>query len=220
MTQVFDLSDPSKPVHIRDFGLVGQEPRSTGTVPTELHGPISTGPQGNRVYFGYGTNKGGILQIVDGEKLLNGPKEPTPENLRYPVVGRLDMLPFNGARTVFPIPQMPVAEFVKDKDGKVRNFVMIVDEQILNECQEARQLVFFADVTTEAKPMVVRISWFPKRAEISASAAGVSGRIPRMKAWHRCSTRKSPSSPISMPACVQWTFVTLTSRRRSVTSFH
>src|SRR6266436_4114969 len=26
MTQVFDLSDPSKPVHIRDFGLVGQEP--------------------------------------------------------------------------------------------------------------------------------------------------------------------------------------------------
>ena len=42
------------------------------------------GPQGNRVYFGYGTNKGGFLQIVDREKLLNGPKEPTPENLRYP----------------------------------------------------------------------------------------------------------------------------------------
>src|SRR5437667_5054996 len=155
MTQVFDLSDPSKPVHIRDFGLVGQEPGSTGAVPTELHGPISTGPQGNRVYFGYGTNKGGILQIVDREKLLNGPKEPTPENLRYPVVGRLDMLPFNGAHTVFPMPRMPIAEFVKDKDGKVRDFVMIVDEQILNECQEARQLVFFADVTIEAKPMVV-----------------------------------------------------------------
>ena len=39
---------------------------------------ISTGPQGNRIYFGYGTNKGGVLQIVDREKLLNGPKEPTP----------------------------------------------------------------------------------------------------------------------------------------------
>ena len=25
MTQVFDLSDPANPVHIRDFGLVGQE---------------------------------------------------------------------------------------------------------------------------------------------------------------------------------------------------
>jgi hypothetical protein len=155
MTQVFDLSDPSKPLHIRDFGLIGQEPGSAGAVPTELHGPISTGPQGNRVYFGYGTNKGGVLQIVDREKLLNGPKEPTPENLRYPLVGQLDMLPFNGAHTVFPMLKMPIAEFAKDKDGKVRDFVMIVDEQILNECQEARQLVFFVDVTIESRPMVV-----------------------------------------------------------------
>jgi hypothetical protein len=162
MTQVFDLSDPSKPVHIRDFGLVGQEPGSTGTVPTELHGPISTGPQGNRVYFGYGTNKGGILQIVDREKLLNGPKEPTPENLRYPVVGKLDMLSFNGAHTVFPMPNMPIGEFAKDKDGKVRDFVMIVDEQILNECQEARQLVFFVDVTLETRPMVVSNFFVPE----------------------------------------------------------
>jgi len=155
MTQVFDLSDPSKPVHIRDFGLVGQEPGSAGAVPTELHGAISTGPQGNRVYFGYGTNKGGVLQIVDREKLLNGPKEPTAENLRYPVVGQLDMLPFNGAHTVFPMLKMRIAEFTKDKAGKVRDFVMIVDEQILNECQEARQLVFFVDVTIESRPMVV-----------------------------------------------------------------
>src|SRR5262245_7702170 len=162
MTQVFDLSDPSKPIHIRDFGLAWQEPGATGTVPTELHGPISTGPQGNRVYFGYGTNKGGILQIVDREKLLNGPKEPMPENLRYPVVGRLDMLPFNGAHTVFPMPQMPVAEFSKDKDGKVRDFVMIVDEQILNECEEARQLVFFVDVTVESRAMVVSNFFVPE----------------------------------------------------------
>jgi hypothetical protein len=162
MTQVFDLSDPSKPVHIRDFGLVGQEPGATGTVPTELHGPISTGPQGNRVYFGYGTNKGGVLQIVDREKLLNGSREPTPENLRYPVVGQLDMLPFNGAHTVFPMPNMPIAEFAKDKDGKVRDFEMIVDEQILNECQEARQLVFFVDVTIESRPMVVSNFFVPE----------------------------------------------------------
>ena len=162
MTQVFDLSDPSKPVHIRDFGLIGQEPGATGTVPTELHGPISTGPQGNRVYFGYGTNKGGVLQIVDRDKLLNGPKEPTPENLRYPVVGQLNMLPFNGAHTVFPMPKMPIAEFAKDKDGSVRDFVMIVDEQILNECQESRQLVFFVDVTIESRPMVVSNFFVPE----------------------------------------------------------
>ena len=35
-------SDPAKPVHIRDFGVPGQEPGSAGSVPTELHGGIST----------------------------------------------------------------------------------------------------------------------------------------------------------------------------------
>jgi hypothetical protein len=155
MTQVYDLSDPLKPVHIRDFGLVGQEPGATGAVPMELHGGVSTGPQGNRIYFGHGTNKGGVLQIVDREKLLKGPKEPTPDNLRHPEISRVEMLPFNGAHTVFPMLQMPVAEFAQDKDGKVRDIVMIVDEQIRNECQEERQIVWFVDVTVEAKPMVV-----------------------------------------------------------------
>jgi hypothetical protein len=154
MTQVFDLSDPAHPVKIRDFGLPGQEPGSTGTVPTELHGPISTGPAGNRVYLGYGTNKGGVLQIVDREKLLSGPKEPTPDNLRYPEVGRLEMLPLNGAHTTLPLLKMPIAEFAKDKDP-VRDIVMIVDEEILNECQEPRQMVWFVDVTIETRPMVV-----------------------------------------------------------------
>ena len=74
MTEVYDLSDPAKPIKIREFGLAGQEPGSSGAVPTELHGAFSTGPQGNRVYFAYGTNKGGILQIIDREKLLSGPK--------------------------------------------------------------------------------------------------------------------------------------------------
>jgi len=155
MTQVYDLSDPAHPVKIRDFGLPGQEPGSTGAVPTELHGPISLGPSGNRVYFGYGTNKGGFLQIVDREKLLNEPKEPTPDNLRYPEISRMPMSAFNGAHTVFPMKDMPIAEFAKDKDGKSRDIVMIVDEAILNECAEPRQMVWFADVTVENRPMMI-----------------------------------------------------------------
>src|SRR5437660_778876 len=155
MTQVYDLGDPAHPVKIRDFGLAGQEPGLTGAVPTELHGPISTGPAGNRIYFAYGTNKGGVLQIVDRAKLLNGPKEPTPENLRYPEVGRLDMLPINGAHTTFPLLKMPIAEFAHEKLGQTRDIVMIVDEEILNECLEPRQMVWFADVTIETRPMVV-----------------------------------------------------------------
>ena len=157
MTQVYDLSDPTKPVHIRDFGLPGQQPGATGAVPTDLHGPISTGPQGNRVYFAYGTNKGGVLQIVDREKLITGPKEPTPENLRAPVIGQLDMLPLNGAHTAFPLGKMPIAGFAKDKAGSVRDIVMIVDEGLVNECQaaETRQMVWFVDVTVETRPMVI-----------------------------------------------------------------
>ena len=158
MTQVYDLSDPAHPVKIRDFGLPGQEPGSTGAVPTELHGPISLGPQGNRVYFGYGTNKGGFLQIVDREKLLTGPKEPTADNLRFPEISRMSMSAFNGAHTVFPMKAMRIAEFAHDKDGQARDIVMIVDESILNECNEPRQMVWFADVTTEALPMMIS-SW-------------------------------------------------------------
>ncbi|MBS0527700.1 MAG: hypothetical protein JSS04_29025 [Proteobacteria bacterium] len=155
MTQVYDLSDPVHPVKIRDFGLPGQEPGATGQVPTELHGPISTGPGGNRVYFGYGTNKGGVIQIVDRRKLLEGPKEPTPDNLRAPEVGRLLMSAWNGAHTTFPMPKMPIAEFANDKEGRTRDIVMIVDEAILNECNEPRQMIWFADVTIESRPTII-----------------------------------------------------------------
>jgi hypothetical protein len=162
MTEIYDLSDPSKPVKIRDFGLPGQQPGATGDVPTDLHGPIVLG---NRIYFGYGTAKGGILQIVDRDKLLNGPKEPTPENLLHPQVGRLVMSPLSGAHTTYPLPKMPVPEFAKFKDGAVRDFVMIVNESTSNECQEASQFIWFADVTVEDKPQMVSHYMVPGASE-------------------------------------------------------
>jgi hypothetical protein len=158
MTQVYDLSDPAKPRFIRNFGLPGQQPGSQGEAPMELHGPISTGPQGNRVYFGYGTNKSGVLQIVDREKLLKGPAEVTDANLRYPEVGRLELPPTNGAHTTFPVLGVDVAEFAKDKVGARRDFAVIVDESLVNECAEARQMVWIADITSEKKPFNVA-SW-------------------------------------------------------------
>jgi hypothetical protein len=175
MTQVYDLSDPEKPVFIRNFGLPGQQPGATGAAPADLHGPISTGPKGNRVYFGYGTNKGGVLQIVDREKLLTGPKEPTDENLLYPQVGRLEMSPLNGAHTTLPLLGMPIAEFANNKEGKVRDFVMIVDEQILNECLEARQMVWFTDVTVESKPFNVSNFDVPEKSGNFCSRGGRFG---------------------------------------------
>jgi hypothetical protein len=176
MTQVYDLSDPAKPVHLRDFGLPGQQPGAAKAanapssggghdhgnlvegVPTELHGPISTGPAGNRVYLGYGTNKGGIVQIVDRKKLLEGPKEPTPENLAAPQVGRLDLSSLVGAHTTFPLGRMKIAEFARDKAGAERDMILVVNESLVNECQEARQMVWLVDATVESRPMVVS-SW-------------------------------------------------------------
>ena len=155
MTQVYDLSDPAKPRFIRNFGLVGQQPGATGEVPVELHGPISTGPSGNRVYFGYGTNKNGIVQIVDRKKLLEGPPDPTPANLLYPEIGRLVLPPNVGAHTAFPLLKMEVAEFAHDKDGKTRDFVAVVDESLIEECQEARQMLWIADITAESRPFGV-----------------------------------------------------------------
>ncbi len=158
MTQVYDLSDPVHPKFSRNFGLAGQQPGAQGEAPMELHGPISTGAKGNRVYFGYGTNKSGVMQIVDRDKLLNGPKELTDANLNYPQVGRLELPPTNGAHTTFPLLGMEVAEFAKDKVGAKRDFVMIVNESLVNECQEARQMVWIADITSEARPFNVS-SW-------------------------------------------------------------
>ncbi|MBK1662266.1 LVIVD repeat-containing protein [Paracraurococcus ruber] len=166
MTQVFDLNDPANPRHIRDFGLPGQQMQEGeaptaqhgehGAIPTELHGGISTGPQGNRIYFGYGTNSGGIVQIIDRSKLIEGPAAPTDANLRAPEVGRLVMMPWVGAHTAYPLLRMPIAELAKDGRGAVRDFVMIVDESLRNECRdEARQMVWFADITVESQPMVV-----------------------------------------------------------------
>jgi hypothetical protein len=155
MTQVYDLSDPANPVKIRDFGLVGQQPGATGAIPVAIHGLISTGPKGNRVYFAFGTNKGGIVQIVDRDKLLKGPKEPTPENLLYPQVGRLDMSPLYGAHTSMPLGKFKIPEFAHEKEGSERDIVMVVGETFREECGEARQMVFFVDDTIEAKPMVV-----------------------------------------------------------------
>jgi hypothetical protein len=154
MTEIYDLKDPAKPVKIRDFGLAGQEPGATGAVPTDLHGPISM-PQLNRVYFGYGSSAGGILQIVDREKLLKGPKEPTPANLLYPQIARMDMSPLTGAHTVFPMPQMPIADFANDGNS-TRDIVMIVNEATRNECKpQAREMVWFADVSVETHPQIV-----------------------------------------------------------------
>jgi len=157
MTKIYDLGDPTKPVFIRDFGLPGHQPGSTGKPPADngLHGPVSTGPKGNRVYFAYGYVQDGVVQIVDREKLLKGPAEPTEANLLYPQISRMDLPPNVGAHNVFPLLGMPIAEFAKEKDNR-RDMLAIVDEAIGRDCAtSARAMMWIADITTEAKPFGV-----------------------------------------------------------------
>ncbi len=148
MTQVFDLSDPRRPRHIRDFGLPGQQPGARGPMPVGLHGPISAAPARNRVYFGYGVNRGGVLQIVDRAKLLAGAAAPTDENLLAPQVGRFDFPSDYGAHTALPVLG------VKTEDG-LRDYVFVVNEAIAHGCTETRQKVWVIDVTHEAMPRAV-----------------------------------------------------------------
>jgi hypothetical protein len=171
MTQVYDLSDPARPRFIRDFGLPGQQAGAQGPNPTQLHGMISAWPKRNRIYFGYGTSQPGILQIVDRDKLLNGPKEPTDANLRYPEMGHLEMPPIYGAHTAYPLLDLDVAEFAKDQGGGKRDFVVVVNEEVQNECRQPRQMVWIVDVTTESKPLGVA-SWTVPEASGSFCTRG------------------------------------------------
>jgi hypothetical protein len=158
MTKIYDLGDPAHPRFVRDFGLPGQEPGSSGPVPAGVHGPIRLG---NRVYFAYGTSADGMLQIVDRDRLLRGdpsssnPLAPTPANLLYPQVGRLDLSPNWGGHTSFPILGVEIPDFAKNLNGRVRDFILLTSEATGNSCQEFRHVTFLVDITTESTPFAV-----------------------------------------------------------------
>jgi hypothetical protein len=175
MAMIYDLSDPARPVFIRNFGLPGQQPGAKGPTPESLHGPVSTGPKGNRVYFAYGNSRDGVLEIVDREKLLNGPKEPTDENLRYPVVSMLDFPEDVGAHNAFPLLHMQLSEFAKQKKGGLKDFVAVIGETVANECQEFRQTMRMVDVSEESKPTPVSTWTVPEDSGNFCSAGGRFG---------------------------------------------
>jgi len=174
MTKIYDLSDPAKPVFIRDFGLAGQEPGSTGPIPVAhgAHGPIVVG---NRVYFAHGTSGEGMLQIVDRQKLLTGPKEPTAANLTYPEISRLYMSPNWGGHTAFPVLGVTIADWAANTKERVRDFVVLVSEATANECRESRHATFVVDVTTETRPFSVATFQVPESKGAFCRRGGLFG---------------------------------------------
>lgn len=158
MTQIFDLGDPANPVHIRDFGLVGQQPGATGDVPQSLHGCIPV-PDRNRVYCGHGTRANGIVVILDRNELINpsvplgDPTNPTVDELLAPVIAQQNTPVFMGAHTTFPVLGYDLPE--KGPVNTMRDFLVVVNEAIANECNESRQFIYMVDITDEANPWAV-----------------------------------------------------------------
>ena len=72
---------------------------------------------------------------------------------------------------------MDVAEFARDKEGATRDFVAIVDESLVNECAEARQMLWIADITHESRPIGVASCTVPE-AERTSSARAADASAP------------------------------------------
>src|SRR5439155_2842954 len=91
-----------------------------------------------------------------------------------PQVGRMDLPAWNGAHTTLPVLGMELPEMAKDQGGNNRDFVFIVNESLVNECLEPRQMVFVVDVTDEKVP--VGIATF-NVAEASGNFCARGGRF-------------------------------------------
>jgi hypothetical protein len=169
--QAFDLSRPEEPVHIRDFNLVGTEPGATipaVEAPGGYSGLHQITALGNRVYLAYGMDSGGVVQILDRDKLLHGDPEAEdpfatiPENLLYPEIARVDMPTYWGGHTVYPILGMPIADYAEDLENSSRDILAVVSEVTANECQSARHATFFLDMTDVANPVGISTFQVPE----------------------------------------------------------
>jgi hypothetical protein len=168
--KIYNLHDPANPEYVRDFGFVGQQPNVGPTVeglvtpPTGIHGPISAGPESNRVYMPYGVGGNGVVEIVDRNMLLSGctlptasahcATSPTEAEVLAPQLGFFSLpgLGLQGGHTAFPI--------FGQEDGKPRNILLVVSEEGGNECGagSAPHAAWLYDVTDEANARLISVN--------------------------------------------------------------
>jgi LVIVD repeat len=167
--QVFDVGEPNSPRHIRDFGLTGWEPGATGPFPApEIAGLHQPTVVGDRMYLGYNSGNDGVLQILDRRKFLEGdptsadPFAPTPENLLYPQIARLDFPSFWGVHTAKPIYGVAIEDYADNRDGRTRDLLLTVSEASGFRCQGDRDVMFVLDITEEDKPLPIATFQVPE----------------------------------------------------------
>lgn len=155
--QVYDFNNPAKPVHIRDYNLWENAPGSTAAR-AGGNGAHQAVLVGKRVFVAYGMNNGGVVQILDLDKLIKGipgsadPFAPTRENLEYPQVVRINMPTFWGGHTAKPIYGMKIPGWEDFRQNNTRDVMVLVSEQTQEMCAGTMHPVFFVDITQEDKP--------------------------------------------------------------------
>jgi hypothetical protein len=153
---VYDLADPVHPKFIRNFGLPGAAPGSTGPEPPRIHHAI-VDRERKRVHISYGCFTNGIHQMVDRNKLVDGP----PDDLDSPSLGLSQQPSYWGVHSAYPLNGVAIPDLAADKEGvpgKVRDLALVVGEADGNRCDRPRQVVRFFDVTEEGRATAIS-SW-------------------------------------------------------------
>ena len=182
--KLFDLSDPSPaPLHPRLRCSRARARFVRGASAGALHGPIRLG---NRVYFGYGTNAGGIVQIVDRDKLLQGdptspdPFAPTAKNILYAQIGRLDTAPHVGAHTTFPVLGIPIPESPRISPAKRPTLLSWSMRLFRMSVVSSGRWSFWSTSPPHQNRFLWRIFRYRRPVAISVYAVDVSDHTPAM----------------------------------------
>jgi hypothetical protein len=209
--QAFDLADPAKPRHIRDFGLVGHEPGAAGEYPAPqiagLHQPTVVG---GRMYLGYNSGGDGVLQIVDRDRFLIGETggsalvrepfsrplvspvsiPPTPASLLYPEIARIDMPSYWGVHTAKPIYGVEIADYGDNRDARTRDLLLAVSESETFRCQEPRDVLTIFDITEERHPAAIATFQVPEEPGDFCHRGGRFGPHSFADAYHPAFDKK------------------------------
>ncbi len=164
--QVFDLNNPAQPVHIRDFNLWENAPGVTTPEArvggNGVHQPLLVG---RRLFVPYGMNNGGVVQILDLDKLIGGDPgatdrfAPTRPNLEYPQIARVNMPTYWGGHTAKPIYGMKMPGWDDFREQNTRDIMVVVSEETQEMCSGTNQAIFFMDITQIDRPFGIS-SWF------------------------------------------------------------
>ena len=185
---IYDMRNPAKPVFIRQWGLLGQQPSASvataqacenapgpncyegvANPPGEVHEVYSAGVVKNRVYFPYGVERNGVLQIVDRNKLINGCKtsfnpnaspncatNPTQADLLFPQVSYITMNPNQGGHTDIPVYGVPIPQEQQNfLDGTPQkdDLLMATSEDTTKDClRQPWKNPFIIDITDDKAP--------------------------------------------------------------------